>query len=657
MRGFIPYILPMSEGARRTFKVEELPSIMVTSDSGASPNDPPVEKYIVEEEITVGIPLVRPSPAFLDVLRLAGAKVEVFTKKEICQYLKDYIGARRLYDATNPRIVYCENDPLEKVFGVKTFTINDVLDLIQKNVSCVPDTCIKRMRQMVCRTMTVTTPTNKSTANTCNQIPVIPSSQTSFTIATCKSTPIITSTTSTLISSSRHRSPKQHSSKTDTDDNSSNRKRKYGASSDPTDNHQVRKRRRSLNVTYSDSETASYPWYFHVKMGTSEADSEKLSVQDNATVVVEDSTDDMWFVEEDTISVQYDSDAFSVEYDVQSTDSYISDSDCSSICSGKDIFVMCNDSDVEFWADSSGTDIESDPEIPDSDKWTCEECEERNTPRQAYCRRCWKMRPGWFAKKGKKKACMKRSLKRSFSAPSGMSSSESSDSSHHRYNPSRLNHHSSSSLLSSDNSPPVCNRLLSHPVLLNIGGLSKGVSVTRDDSGISLASSSVLQSSQERGCFSQESISLSPIVRNTLSNFQIMESSSQIEEDSLVKSNNIAEPESNSGSELNKLTNDKYISSAILISDSGAKSTFVEPSKPSRNSKSISKNNAEKTVSKNTADVCVVCVSRPKTGSIIHGSSGHQVCCFKCAKQLKRRKKPCPVCRRPIQKVVRNYLL
>lgn len=57
------------------------------------------------------------------------------------------------------------------------------------------------------------------------------------------------------------------------------------------------------------------------------------------------------------------------------------------------------------------------------------------------------------------------------------------------------------------------------------------------------------------------------------------------------------------------------------------------------------------------SDMCMTCLCRPKTGSIIHGSTGHQVCCFKCARRLKRQRKPCPVCRRPIQKVVRNFIL
>ncbi|XP_059142066.1 E3 ubiquitin-protein ligase Mdm2-like [Physella acuta] len=54
---------------------------------------------------------------------------------------------------------------------------------------------------------------------------------------------------------------------------------------------------------------------------------------------------------------------------------------------------------------------------------------------------------------------------------------------------------------------------------------------------------------------------------------------------------------------------------------------------------------------------CVVCLTRKKTASIIHGKTGHQVCCYRCAKKLKRQRKSCPICRRPIQKVIRNFHL
>ena len=59
----------------------------------------------------------------------------------------------------------------------------------------------------------------------------------------------------------------------------------------------------------------------------------------------------------------------------------------------------------------------------------------------------------------------------------------------------------------------------------------------------------------------------------------------------------------------------------------------------------------------NGAGLCIVCLSRPKDASMVHGSTGHQACCYTCAKRLRRRGKPCPVCRRPIQKVIKNYIV
>lgn len=74
---------------------------------------------------------------------------------------------------------------------------------------------------------------------------------------------------------------------------------------------------------------------------------------------------------------------------------------------------------------------------------------------------------------------------------------------------------------------------------------------------------------------------------------------------------------------------------------------------------SLEENRSSSTTSESTAvvDYCIICLKRPKTGSIIHGCTGHQVCCFRCARRLKRRGRPCPVCRRPIQKVIRNFIL
>jgi E3 ubiquitin-protein ligase Mdm2 len=89
------------------------------------------------------------------------------------------------------------------------------------------------------------------------------------------------------------------------------------------------------------------------------------------------------------------------------------------------------------------------------------------------------------------------------------------------------------------------------------------------------------------------------------------------------------------------------------------KSSLCSTSSTAGVNDSLEENRFSSTTSESTAvvDYCIICLKRPKTGSIIHGCTGHQVCCFRCARRLKRRGRPCPVCRRPIQKVIRNFIL
>ena len=55
-------------------------------------------------------------------------------------------------------------------------------------------------------------------------------------------------------------------------------------------------------------------------------------------------------------------------------------------------------------------------------------------------------------------------------------------------------------------------------------------------------------------------------------------------------------------------------------------------------------------------DLCVVCLVRPCNASLVHGDTGHQVCCLECASRLKLEKKRCPVCRKKIKLVIKNFV-
>jgi len=54
------------------------------------------------------------------------------------------------------------------------------------------------------------------------------------------------------------------------------------------------------------------------------------------------------------------------------------------------------------------------------------------------------------------------------------------------------------------------------------------------------------------------------------------------------------------------------------------------------------------------SNLCELCCLRPKNASLIHGRLGHQVCCYPCAKKLWKKQARCPVCRRKVEKIVKN---
>ncbi|XP_078376243.1 uncharacterized protein LOC144659637 isoform X2 [Oculina patagonica] len=52
---------------------------------------------------------------------------------------------------------------------------------------------------------------------------------------------------------------------------------------------------------------------------------------------------------------------------------------------------------------------------------------------------------------------------------------------------------------------------------------------------------------------------------------------------------------------------------------------------------------------------CIICMEQPKNATLIHGDTGHCCCCWACAQVLKQRGDPCPICRAPIEHVIRQF--
>jgi Zinc finger, C3HC4 type (RING finger) len=52
---------------------------------------------------------------------------------------------------------------------------------------------------------------------------------------------------------------------------------------------------------------------------------------------------------------------------------------------------------------------------------------------------------------------------------------------------------------------------------------------------------------------------------------------------------------------------------------------------------------------------CVVCLTSERNATIVHGSTGHVVCCLVCARILKARGDACPICRMKIDLVIQHF--
>ncbi|XP_057299517.1 E3 ubiquitin-protein ligase Mdm2-like [Hydractinia symbiolongicarpus] len=53
---------------------------------------------------------------------------------------------------------------------------------------------------------------------------------------------------------------------------------------------------------------------------------------------------------------------------------------------------------------------------------------------------------------------------------------------------------------------------------------------------------------------------------------------------------------------------------------------------------------------------CIICLSKRKTATIVHGRTGHFCCCLSCANKLENRGDKCPICRASIDLVIRQNI-
>lgn len=120
-----------------------------------------------------------------------------------------------------------------------------------------------------------------------------------------------------------------------------------------------------------------------------------------------------------------------------------------------------------------------------------------------------------------------------------------------------------------------------------------------------------------------------------------------------------------SSSSLNLVTLKQQDNSDSFVTGSSASAEGNSQGQSHSTGQGSSAENAEQTITQHsgtkpsepafTPDLCVICLTQPRNASIVHGRTGHQVCCIGCAEKLKEGKKKCPVCRKKIKLVVKNF--
>ena len=56
-------------------------------------------------------------------------------------------------------------------------------------------------------------------------------------------------------------------------------------------------------------------------------------------------------------------------------------------------------------------------------------------------------------------------------------------------------------------------------------------------------------------------------------------------------------------------------------------------------------------------DLCMICISEPKSGVFVHGRIAHICCCYKCAVKVWAKAKRCPVCNCKVSNVLKAVVM
>ncbi|XP_070601553.1 protein Mdm4 isoform X2 [Erythrolamprus reginae] len=298
---------------------------------------------------------VRPKLPLLKVLHAAGAKGETFTLKECMIYLGKYIAQKQLYDEEQQHLVHCGKDQLGELLGCQSFSVKEprlVHDMLRRNV-----------------TLTSTADAAQTLAFAKDQSEDNPSQD-------------------------RLKNNRESSFSTEQEyyeGNLSSLKYTCKEKEDGALMDNLSKEQTTLDFLVEEWDVAGLPWWFlgNLRNNYKSRSNDSTDIHTNKdvdTVVVSDTTDDLWFLNEAT------SDNFHVTVPSKIVD-------CEQVNEERkeDNKVMSETAssdleDSQFFSDDTDTDVPSE-----QDSWQCIKCKKFNSPIKRYCFRCWALRKDWFS--------------------------------------------------------------------------------------------------------------------------------------------------------------------------------------------------------------------------------------------------------------------
>ncbi|KAM5182527.1 protein Mdm4 isoform 1-T4 [Mantella aurantiaca] len=436
---------------------------------------------------------VRPQPTLLKLLRTAGAKGNTFTIKQVMHYLGQYIMVKQLYDKQQQHIVHCGSDELGELLGITNFSVKDpspLYEMLKKNLYKVSHTDAAQSPSRDQR---------QDSSGLENQNPVENK---------------LGAIDEAILSSSFHK-----------------------RLAEDCEDHVICKQAR-LDLSFEEWDGAGLPWWFLGNLRSnynplSNGSTDIPSNQDIGTAIVSDTTDDLWFLNENRI------DQINVKGKMEHIDSQDSEDEDLREDERKKVFELTiYEEDLE---DTQSLSDDTDTDIGSEDCWQCTNCHKFNSQGKRYCFRCWALRKDWYTD------CPR--LVHALSTPVLPSKSGSQE-------------------INNAVDIPDCRRTVSAPMVRVRGPES----VSQFLEPLDLASNIGSLSESTETLFSCPS-----------------------EEASLESTRPLLEP-------------------------------------------------------------CKLCQQRPRNGNVVHGRTAHLVTCFHCARSLQKTHSGCPVCKKPIQMVIKTYV-